>query len=266
MTLGAPVALLAQVPLVGITRIVRFAICLVIVSLGSAAIAEPILLNGSTTVINMLVGPHQAEIEAASQQQIVLTGNGSQRGLADLIAGKVQVAMISVPLELEVAKINSKQPGAIDLARLRAHAVGMARVAFVVNPENPVRQLSREQITDVLVGKIHNWLDVGGLDLEIIIVTAHSGDGMRTMVENTFLPGRELAKDARVMTNVTQIPKVVAQVAGAIGIIAASSLDASVVEIKQDADLTTPLILVTIGDGTPQVRQVINAVTKLGQF
>lgn len=75
------------------------------------ASAEPILLNGSTTVMNMLIAPNQAGIEAATGQQIVVTGNGSQRGLADLIAGKAQIAMISAPLELEVKKINEKQPG-----------------------------------------------------------------------------------------------------------------------------------------------------------
>jgi phosphate transport system substrate-binding protein len=263
MPLHTPAAPRARAPPAGIVGIACFAIGILV---ASAAGAEPVFLNGSTTVINMLVGPHRAEIEAASGEQIVATGNGSQRGLADLMAGKAQVAMISAPLELEVAKINAKQPGAIDLSRLRAHVVGAARVAFAVHPDNPVRRLSPDQLTDVLVGKIENWRDVGGLDQRIIIVTAQPGDGLRTMVESTFLPGRELAKDARAMTNATQIGKVVAQVPGAMGIIAAASLDASLAEIKQDAALTAPLILVTIGDASPQVRRVIDAVTKLGQL
>jgi phosphate transport system substrate-binding protein len=248
------------------TRIACFAIGIIVAVLVGAASAEPIFLNGSTTVINMLVAPHQAEIEAASGQKIVVIGNGSQRGLADLMAGKAQVAMISAPLELEVDRINAKQPGAIDLARLKAHVVGSARVAFAVHPDNPVRRLSPDQLTDVLVGKTENWREVGGLDQRIIIVTAQPGDGLRTMVESTLLPGRELARDARGMTNATQIVKIVAQVPGAIGIVSAASLDSSVAEIKQDAALTNPLILVTIGEGTPQVRQVIDAVAKLGQF
>src|SRR5437868_14812684 len=124
------------------TRVACFAIGIIAVVVASAAGAEPISLNGSTTVINMLVAPHQAEIEAASGQQIVTIGNGSQRGLADLMAGKAQIAMISAPLELEVDKINAKQPGSIDLASLRAHAVGTARVAFAIHPSNPVRRLS----------------------------------------------------------------------------------------------------------------------------
>ena len=75
-----------------------------------------------------------------------------------------------------------------------------------------------------------------------------------------------MAADARAMTNATQIAKIVAQVPGTIGIIADASLDSSVAEVKHDAALATPLVLVTIGDGTPQVRQVIDAVAKVGQF
>jgi phosphate transport system substrate-binding protein len=252
--------------LAGITRIACFAVGIIAALVASAVGAEPVSLHGSTTVINMLVAPHQAEIEAASGQQIVVIGNGSQRGLADLVAGKAQIAMISALLELEVDKINAKQPGSIDLAHLRAHVVGTARVAFAIHPSNPVRRLSSDQLTDILVGKIDNWREVGGLDQPIMVVTAQSGDGMRTMVESKLPPGRTLAKDARIMTNVAQVAKIVAQVQGAIGIIAASSLNGSVAEINQDVVLTTPLILVTIGDGTPQVRRVIDAVVKLGQF
>jgi phosphate transport system substrate-binding protein len=247
-------------------RIGCLAIGVIAASLASAAGADPVYLNGSTTVMNMLVAPHQAEIELASGQQIVLTGNGSQRGLADLLAGKAQIAMISAPLKLEVERINATQPGLIDPARLNAHVVGEARVAFAIHPSNPVRHLSRRALIDVLLGKVQNWREVGGLDQRVVIVTGQPGDGLRTMVENALLPGRELAKDARAMTNATQITKIVAQVPGAIGIVAAAGLDATVAELKQDAALTNPLILVTLGDGTLPVRQVVDAVAKLGQF
>lgn len=137
MTLDTPVALPARAPPAGIVGFACFSIGIIAVLVVSAAAAEPISLNGSTTVINTLVRPHLAEIEAASGQQIVVTGNGSQRGLADLMAGKAHVAMISAPLELEVDKINAKQPGAIDFVRLRAHVVGSARIVFAIHPDNP---------------------------------------------------------------------------------------------------------------------------------
>lgn len=149
---------------------------------------------------------------------------------------------------------------------MNAHPVGEALVAFVVHPSNSVRWLSRDQLADVLAGKIRNWREVGGQDQRIIVVTAQPGDGLRTIVENELLKGGELPKDTRAMTNATQIAKVVAQVPGAIGIVTATSIDASVAEIKNDAGLTQHLILVTIGEETAPIRQIIDAIAKAGKL
>src|SRR5580704_13415407 len=87
-------------------------------ALAGVANADTVSLNGSTTVMNALVMPKKAQIEAASGHQITVVGNGSQRGLADLLAGKAQIGMISAPLDEEATKINAKQPGSIDPAKL----------------------------------------------------------------------------------------------------------------------------------------------------
>jgi ABC-type phosphate transport system substrate-binding protein len=111
---------------------------LLAIALAGSARAQSISLNGSTTVADTIVLPNKAAIETASGQRIVVVGNGSQRGLAELVAGKAQIAMISAPLAEEVAKLNAVQPGSIDATRLNAHAVGESRVAFRVHPSNKV--------------------------------------------------------------------------------------------------------------------------------
>jgi len=58
---------------------------------------------------------------------------------------------------------------------------------------------------------------------------------------------------------------VVAQLPGAIGILAAASIDASVGELKADVAIAQPLILVTSGEVTPPIRQVIDAVAQAGK-
>src|SRR5215510_8054135 len=130
----------------GMIRSLSLAIGVATIAFAGAAAAEPISLNGSTTVMNALVMPKKAQIEAASGQQISVVGNGSQRGLADLTAGKAPIAMISAPLEEEAKKINEKQPGAIDAARLKTYLVGETRVFFAVHPSNTVRSLTDAQL------------------------------------------------------------------------------------------------------------------------
>src|ERR1700736_2301723 len=94
------------------------------------AVAGEVSLHGSTTVMNMILAPKKAEIEKASGQQLDIVGNGSGRGIVDLVAGKAQIAMISAPLEDEVNALNKKTPGSVDIARLKAHQIGESRVAF----------------------------------------------------------------------------------------------------------------------------------------
>src|ERR1700730_15154436 len=125
--------------------------------LGSIADAETVSVHGSTSVSNQLLTPHQAEIEHISGQTLDIVANGSGRGLADLAAGKADMAMISAPLEVEVAASDARTFGGLDPARFVAHQVGEARVAFVVHPSNPVTTLTLAQITLILSGKITRW-------------------------------------------------------------------------------------------------------------
>jgi hypothetical protein len=68
------------------------------------------------------------------------------------------------------------------------------------------------------------------------------------------------------MTNARQVPKVVAQLKGAIGIVAASAVDASVAELAGDMPISQPLILVTAREETREVGRVVAALSKLGKF
>src|SRR5207244_12985207 len=99
-----------------------------------AAWAGEVTLHGSTTVVNVIIAPHKAEIEQQSGQHLVIVGNGSQRGIVDLVAGRAQIAMISAPLAEVVRKVNEKTPGTVDAAELKAYHIGESCVAFAVHP------------------------------------------------------------------------------------------------------------------------------------
>jgi phosphate transport system substrate-binding protein len=227
--------------------------------------ADAISLHGSTTVINVIVAPHQADIEKLSGQQLDIVGNGSQRGIADLVSGKTQIAMISAPLETEIKKFEELQPGALGGRKLDAFDVGELRAAFVVHPSNPVKSLTDAQIADLLSGKIKNWSQVGGADQAVVIVAAQPGDGVRTSVEAMMLGGASLASDTRAMTNIAQVPKVVAQLPNALGLVALSGVDHSVIELQGISRVSLPLSLVVMGEPVPAVRQVIEAVARFGR-
>src|SRR6185436_12678521 len=49
--------------------------------------------------------------------------------------------------------------------------------AVVVNPANPVDQLSMPQISAIYTGQITNWRDVGGEDRPIVLLSRESNSG-----------------------------------------------------------------------------------------
>jgi phosphate transport system substrate-binding protein len=233
----------------------------VLLALGSVAQAATVSIHGSTTVSNAVLGPHKADIEKVSGETLDIVANGSGRGLADLTAGKADMAMISAPLSAEAAAANAKTPGSVDPAKLVVHQIGEARVAFVVHPSNPVKALTMVQITGILSGKITKWSEVGGADQPIVIVAAGPGDGVRSVVESRLLGGASIPAHVREMANAPQIAQVTAQLPTAFGVTSAASVRPGVVILKTDEILGQPLSLVTLGPATPDATKVIEAAT-----
>jgi phosphate transport system substrate-binding protein len=95
---------------------------------------------------------------------------GSGKGVEALFAGKVNVAGASRPLKAdEKAK---KALGTI---------IGYDAVAVFVHKDNPVKDLSKEQLKDIFTGKIKNWKQVGGKDAPIAVNTEIPGEKRATM-------------------------------------------------------------------------------------
>jgi len=233
----------------------------VLLALGSVAQASTVAIHGSTTVSNAVLTPHKADIEKASGETLDIVANGSGRGLADLFAGKTDMAMISAPLAAEAEAANAKTPGSVDPAKLVVHQIGEAKVAFVVNAANPVKELTLAQITGILSGKITKWSEVGGADMPIVIVAAGPGDGVRSVVESKLLGGVSIPAKVREMPNAPQIAKVAAQMPMAFGVTSAASVQDGVTVLKTDQTLGQPLSLVTLGPASPDATKVIQAAT-----
>jgi phosphate transport system substrate-binding protein len=228
-----------------------------------AASADSISIHGSTTVANNLLFPKKADIEKSAGVELQIIGNGSARGLTDLIEGKTRVAMISAPLAMEVTSLKAKGV-TVDEHKLKAHPVGNAFMAFAVHPSNPVRSITPAQLGDVLSGKLTNWKEVGGVDKPIVVVCEGKGGGVRSVVEREFLDGAEIAANRREVQNAPQVAKIVAQVDAALGIMARVSMSPEVAELSGGKEVKQPLILVTLGEPDPVLAKLIGAVSAAG--
>ena len=139
----------------------------------AAAPAEAYIQNkGSDTIVNLALAWAEAYREIQPDVSIAVTGGGSGTGIASLINGTVDIANASREMkesEIEQARGNGIEPV--------EHLIAIDALAVIVNPENPVNQLTIDQIADIFTGRITNWKDVGGNDLDIVLVSRETNSG-----------------------------------------------------------------------------------------
>lgn len=86
---------------------------------------------------------------------------------------------------------------------------------MIVNPENPISDLSLEQVADIFTGKITNWKELGGNDQEIVLIGREAGSGTRdgfetiTKTEENCQYRQELTSTGDVITTVSSNPSAI---------------------------------------------------------
>lgn len=151
--------------------------------------AEPrtdgkIIIKGSHTIgeelAPQLVAAYKKQHpNAGFELETISTGYG----LAALMLDKCDIAGASrEPIKGELERANSLG------FEMKDDVIGYYSVAIVVNPNNPIANLTKEQVRDIFTGKIKNWKDVGGPDAAIKLY-------IRDPISGTYLGFRELAMD-----------------------------------------------------------------------
>jgi len=127
---------------------------------------------GSDTIVNLALAWAQAYGGVQPQVNVSVTGGGSGTGLAALINGTADLANASraiTPEEIAAAKANGITPV--------QHIVARDAIAVLVNPSNPVTQLTLPQLSALYTGQLINWRQVGGQDRPVVLLSRESNSG-----------------------------------------------------------------------------------------
>ena len=136
------------------------------------AAAQTIENKGSDTLVNLALAWAEDYTGEHPEVRISVTGGGTGTGIAALINGTVDIANAS--REMKKEEIADAQKNGVDPVQ---HVVARDAIAVVVNPTNPVSQLTIQQISDIYTGKITNWSQVGGEDRPIVLLSRESNSG-----------------------------------------------------------------------------------------
>jgi len=188
----------------------------------------------------------------------------SDIGLLRLLAGQAEFAVISASLDREVDALKVTNPN-LPYGRLMAFPVTQVRVAFAVNPRNPVRKVDLQFIRRVLSGEPTNWREVGGPNLPVRAAYVQGGGGVTLSVAGQLLDGKPFtpANPIRVSFG-AQVIKVVEQEPRALGIAQLGLVqEHQLPELMTDQVIEQELSLVTLGEPSPEQQTVINAVRQV---
>ena len=128
--------------------------------------------KGSDTIVNLALAWAEEYQTIDPALQLSVTGGGSGTGIAALINGTVDIANASRRMkdeEKETAISNGTEPVEFVIAR--------DAIAIIVNLENPVNNLTLQQISDIYSGVINNWQEVGGEDRPIVRLSRETNSG-----------------------------------------------------------------------------------------
>jgi phosphate transport system substrate-binding protein len=138
--------------------------------------------KGSDTIVNLALAWAERYQAAHPEIRISVTGGGSGTGIASLINGTVDIANASRKIkEEEIAEAQSNGVEPIE------HIIARDAIAVIVNPENPISQLTLKQISDIYSGEIKNWSEVGGEDRPIVRLSRETNSGTHVYFLETVL-------------------------------------------------------------------------------
>ena len=206
--------------------------------------------DGSTSMEKVIGGLGEAFEEENPGVTFTYNPTGSGSGITAVTEGRCDIGLSSRDLKDE------------ELAQgLTETVLAKDGIAIVVNPENKVEDLTVEQIADIFTGKITNWKEVGGDDVEIVLIGREAGSGTRDGFES--ITGTEEACQYR--QELTSTGDVITTVAGnpaAIGYASLASVQDSVKAVTVGGVAPTEE---TIADGSYAVQRPFILVTKEGK-
>ena len=215
-----------------------------------AALTGTVSTDGSTSMEKIIGALSESFMAQNSGVTVNYNPTGSGSGITAVQEGTCDIGLSSRALKDE-----EKSAG------LKETVLAYDGIAIIVHPDNPVSDLSVEQLAKLCTGEITNWKDVGGNDAEVVLIGREAASGTRdgfesiTGTKDKCQYRQELTSTGDVITAVSQNPD-------AIGYASLASVKDSVKALNVDG--VTPSEA-TVKDGSYKVQRPFVLVTMAGK-
>ncbi len=197
------------------------------------ALAGNITVKGSDTLVILAQKWAEVYMGSHSDAKIQVTGGGSGVGFAALQNQGTDIADASRPIKAKEVEACIKTFG----KRPKEYKVAVDGLSVYVNNDNPVKELSLEQLEGIFTGRTQNWKDVGGKDAPITIYSRENSSGTYEFFKEHVLKGKDFSAGAQTMQGTAALLQAINKDPNGIGYGgAAYGEGARALGIKKDAD------------------------------
>ncbi|MDD5141474.1 MAG: phosphate ABC transporter substrate-binding protein [Verrucomicrobiales bacterium] len=180
---------------------------------GIAALAGNITVKGSDTLLILAQKWAETYMGQHKDVKIQVSGGGSGIGFAALQNQTTDLCDASRKAKSsEIAncmKAFGKRP--------TEYKVAVDGLSVYVNGENPVKELTIEQLAGIFTGKVKNWKEVGGPDAPITVYSRENSSGTYEFFKEHVLKGADFAASAQTMPGTAAILQAVSKDKSGIG-------------------------------------------------
>lgn len=209
-------------------------------------ISGTVATDGSTSMEKVIGYLSEYYMEENSEVKVTYNPTGSGSGIQAVAEGRCDIGLSSRNLKDSEAET------------LKGTVVAIDGIAIIVNPENPVADLTIEQIAALYKGEITNWSEVGGNDAPVVLIGREAASGTRDGFES-ITDTEDVCKYSQELTSTGDVVQTVASNPNAIGYASLASVKDSVKAISVEGVVPTTE---TIQSGEYKVQRNFVFVTK----
>ena len=173
---------------------------------------KSITIKGSDSMVHLMSSLAEAYMKKTAGEQISVTGGGSGTGIAALINQTTDICASSRDMQ-QKEKDQAKEKGINVVEKVIAYD----GLAVIVNPGNPLSELTMEQIKKIFTGVYKNWKEVGGPDQPIAALSRESNSGTYVFFQEHVLLKENFAPTVKLMPASSSIAQSVGQDKWSIG-------------------------------------------------
>lgn len=190
---------------------------------GVASEKGRVSIKGSTTNLPITMKAIEAFKLIKPEISISVDGSGSGNGIKAIIDGTTDICNSSREMkkeEFEKAKVANR--------KIKEIAFAIDMIVPIVHPSNKVKNLTMEQLKGIFEGTITNWKQVGGEDMNIVVVSRDSSSGTYEYWLEAVLKKTDPAKTSLMQASSGAVMNTVANNKKAIGYVGFGYVDSSI--------------------------------------